>query len=128
VFSQDQDGYASGEVTDVDIAADGTVSAVYANGETIAVAMISLASFTNPDGLDSEGGSLFAATAESGTPTIGYAGASQGTLVTQALELANVDLAAEFVDLITIQNGYTANSRVITTTDEMLQELLNLKR
>ena len=59
---------------------------------------------------------------------VGDPGSSQGTLITQALELSNVDLATEFVDLITIQNGYTANSRVITTTDEMLQELLNLKR
>jgi len=128
VFSQDQDGYASGEVTDVDIAADGTVSAVYSNGETMAVAKISLASFINPNGLDAVGSSLFSATTTSGTPTIGYPGASQGTLITQSLELSNVDLASEFVDLITIQNGYTANSRVITTTDEMLQELLNLKR
>ncbi|MBU0946354.1 MAG: flagellar hook protein FlgE [Proteobacteria bacterium] len=128
VFSQNQDGYASGEVTAVDIAADGTVSAVYSNGETIAVAMISLATFTNPDGLDSAGGSLFYATTESGNPTLGYPGSSQGTLVIQALELSNVDLSSEFVDLITIQNAYTANSRVITTTDEMLQELLNLKR
>lgn len=128
VFSQDQDGYPSGEVTDVDIAADGTVSAVYSNGETIPVAMISLATFINPDGLNAVGSSLFSASAYSGIPTIGYPGTSQGTLITQALELSNVDLATEFVDLITIQNGYTANSRVITTTDEMLQELLNLKR
>ncbi|MBU1137601.1 MAG: flagellar hook-basal body complex protein, partial [Proteobacteria bacterium] len=97
-------------------------------GETIAVAMISLATFTNPNGLDSAGGSLYSATSQSGTPTIGYPGTSQGMLVTQALELSNVDLSAEFVDLITVQNAYTANSRVITTTDEMLQELLNLKR
>lgn len=128
VFSQDQDGYPSGEVTDVDIAADGTVSAVYSNGETMAVAMISLATFINTDGLDAVGGSLYSATSESGTPTIGYAGASQGTLITQALELSNVDLATEFVDLITIQNGYSANSRVITTIDDMMQELINLKR
>jgi len=128
VFSQDQDGYASGEVTDVDIAADGTVSAVYSNGETIPVALISLASFTNPDGLDATGGSLFSATSESGSPTIGYAGASLGTLITQSLELSNVDLATEFVDLITIQNAYSANSKVITTTNDMLTELINLKR
>lgn len=128
VFSQDQDGYASGEVTDVDIAADGKVSAVYSNGETIPVAMISLASFTNPDGLDATGGSLFSATSASGSPTIGYAGASLGTLITQALELSNVDLATEFVDLITIQNAYSANSKVITTTNDMLTELINLKR
>lgn len=128
VFSQDQDGYASGEVTDTDIAADGTVSAVYSNGETIAVAKLSLATFTNPDGLDSTGSSLYSETNESGTPTIGYPGASQGTLITQALELSNVDLATEFVDLITIQNAYSANSKVITTTNDMLTELINLKR
>ena len=128
VFSQDQDGYPSGEVTDVDIAADGTVSAVYSNGETMAVAMISLATFINADGLDAVGNSLYSATSESGSPTIGYPGASQGNLITQALELSNVDLATEFVDLITIQNGYSANSRVITTIDEMMQELLNIKR
>lgn len=87
VFSQDQDGYPSGEVADVTIAADGTVSAVYSNGETIPVAMISLATFINPDGLNAVGGSLFAETSKSGTPTIGYPGASQGTLITQALEL-----------------------------------------
>lgn len=128
VFSQDQDGYTSGEVTDVSIAADGTVSAVYSNGETLAMGMIALATFTNADGLDNEGGSLFSATGASGTPTIGYPGASQGTLITESLELSNVDLATEFVNLITIQNGYSANSKVITTTDEMLQELINLKR
>ncbi len=128
VFSQDQDGYASGEVTDVDIAADGMVSAVYSNGETIPVAMISLATFINPDGLNAVGSSLFSESRISGTPTIGYPGASQGTLITQALELSNVDLATEFVDLITIQNAYSAASKVITTTNEMLDELVNLVR
>lgn len=128
VFSQDQDGYSSGEVTDVDIASDGTVSAVYSNGETIPIAKISLATFINPDGLDAVGSSLFSETGQSGTPTIGYPGASQGTLITQALELSNVDLATEFVDLITIQNAYSAASKVITTTNEMLDELVNLIR
>ncbi|NCC77583.1 MAG: flagellar hook-basal body complex protein, partial [Clostridia bacterium] len=128
VFSQDQDGYASGEVTDVDIAADGTVSAVYSNGETIPAAMISLATFINPDGLNAAGSTLFSETGESGTPTIGYPGSSQGTLITQALELSNVDLATEFVDLITIQNAYSASSKVITTANEMLDELVNLIR
>lgn len=128
VFSSDQDGYAAGEVTDIDITADGTVSAVYSNGETIPVAMISLATFISPDGLDAEGSSLFLATDESGTPTIGYPGSSQGTLVTQSLELSNVDLATEFVDLVTIQNAYSAASKVITTTNTMLDDLANLIR
>ena len=128
VFSQDQDGYASGEITNTAIAADGTVSAVYSNGETIPVAKIALATFINPNGLNAVGSSLFSATSYSGTPSIGYPGASQGTLITQALELSNVDLATEFVDLITIQNAYSANSKVITTTNEMLTELVNLIR
>lgn len=128
VFSQDQDGYPAGEVTEITIAGDGTVSATYSNGKTIPVAKISLATFVNPDGLSAVGSSLYSATGASGSPSIGYPGASQGTLITQALELSNVDLATEFVNLITIQNGYSANSRVITTTNDMLQELLNLKR
>lgn len=128
VIAQSQDGYGPGEVVSVDVGTDGTVSAVYSNGETIPVAMVTLATFNNPDGLDSMGGSLFSATTESGAATVGVPGASQGNLFTQSLELSNVDLSQEFVDMITIQNGYSAASRVITTTDEMLQELLNLKR
>ena len=128
VFAQDQDGYTSGEVTSLDIASDGTVSVIYSNGEITDIAMISLATFANPDGLKSAGGSLYAATDSSGTANIGYPGESQGTLVTQSLELSNVDLASEFVDMITIQSGYNANSRVITTTEEMIEEVLNLKR
>lgn len=128
VFSQDQDGYTSGNVTKVDISTDGTVTAVYSNGETIDVGLIGLASFVNPDGLDSVGSSLFRQTSNSGTPSLGYPGGGLGSLLTKSLELSNVDLATEFVDLITIQNGYSANSKVITTTNDMLQELLNLKR
>lgn len=128
IYYQNQDGHAAGEITSVDIGAEGTVSASYSNGETVDVGMISLATFTNPNGLSSAGGSLYRATAQSGNPAIGYPGEAQGTLVTQSLELSNVDLTAEFVDMITIQNGYNAASKVITTVDEMLQEVLNLKR
>lgn len=128
VFSQNQDGYCAGEITSISIDDDGTVSAVYSNGETENFAMISLATFVNPDGLSSAGNSLYQATTSSGNPSIGYAGESQGDLLVQSLELSNVDLSAEFVGLITIQNGYNANSKVITTVDEMLQEVLNLKR
>ena len=128
VFSQDQDGYTSGQVTDVAVDTDGKVSAVYSNGETIAVGKIALATFADTNGLEKKGSSLFAATRESGTPTIGYPGASQGTLTTKSLELSNVDLATEMVNLITIQNGYSANSKVITTANQMLQELINLKQ
>jgi flagellar hook protein FlgE len=128
IISQNQDGYAAGEIASVDISSDGTVSSLYTNGESIDVAMVSLATFVNPNGLSSAGGSLYTATISSGNPAIGYPGGTQGSLVVQSLELSNVDLAAEFVDLITIQNGYNASSKVITTVDEMLQEVLNLKR
>lgn len=128
IFSQTQDGYSAGEVTSVEIGDDGTVSAVYSNGKTIKAAMLALASFIEPDGLNSVGSSLFAATSASGNPIIGYPGSSQGTLITQALELSNVDLSTQFVDLITLQNAYSANSKVITTTNEMLQEVINIIR
>lgn len=128
VISQSQDGYSPGEVVDVSINDDGTVSASYSNGETIDIAMLTLATFTNASGLSKEGGSLYAATSRSGAASVGMAGASQGYIYTSSLELSNVDLAQEFVNLITIQNGYSASSKVITTTDEMLQELINMKR
>ncbi len=128
VISQSQDGYSAGEVVQVSIDNSGIVSASYSNGETIDVAMLTLATFTNPGGLIKEGGSLYSSGYRSGDPSVGTTGPSQGNIFTNSLELSNVDLAQEFVDLITIQNGYSASSKVITTTDEMLQELINLKR
>ncbi len=128
VISQDQNGYGPGEVVDVSIDDSGNVVASYSNGENINIAMLTLATFNNAGGLCKEGGSLYSATSASGTASVGVAGASQGYIYTSSLELSNVDLAQEFVSMITIQNGYSASSKVITTTDEMLQELINLKR
>ena len=128
IISQSQDGYAPGEVVEVSINDEGTVIASYSNGEKINIAQLTLATFNNPSGLEKKGGSLYGQTASSGDPSVGASGASQGYIYTSSLELSNVDLAQEFVDLITIQNGYSASSKVITTTDEMLQELINLKR
>ena len=128
VISQSQDGYSPGEVVDVSIDDSGTVAASYSNGETIDIAMLTLATFVSPEGLFKQGGSLYAASSASGSASVGTAGASQGSIYTSSLELSNVDLAQEFVNLITIQNGYSASSKVITTTDEMLQELINMKR
>jgi len=128
VFSQSQDGYALGEVVETTINSDGVVSVSYSNGETLDIATITLATFSNPGGLVKEGNSLYSANSYSGDPQIGTPGASQGTIYTNSLELSNVDLSQEFVDMITIQNGYSASSKVITTTDEMLQEVINLIR
>lgn len=128
VFSQNQNGYAPGEVVETSINSDGVVSVSYSNGETLDIATITLATFSNPGGLVKEGNSLYSASSYSGEPQIGTPGASQGTIYTNSLELSNVDLSQEFVDMITIQNGYSASSKVITTTDEMLQEVINLIR
>ncbi|MDY0189095.1 MAG: flagellar hook protein FlgE [Desulfuromonas sp.] len=128
VFSQSQDGYAPGEVVDTSIDSSGVVSISYSNGESIDIATLTLATFSNPSGLEKEGSSMYSAGIYSGDPQIGTPGASQGFLYTNSLELSNVDLSQEFVDMITIQNGYSASSKVITTTDEMLQEVISLIR
>ncbi len=128
VISQHQDGYPPGEVVDVSIDDEGSVVASYSNGDKIKIASLTLATFNDPAGLEKQGGSLYAATANSGEPSVGTSGASQGYIYTNRLEMSNVNLAQEFVDLITIQNGYSASSKIITTTDEMLQELISLKR
>jgi flagellar hook protein FlgE len=106
----------------------GTVTANYSNGERIKVSQIVLAKFANFGGLSKEGQNLFSATDAAGPPRTGIPGAELGNLFTNALEQSTVDLAAEFVKMITTQRGFQANSRVITTTDEMLGELINLKR
>jgi len=128
VLSQDQDGYGAGNLMKVSIDESGTVTANYSNGEQIKVSQIVLAKFANFGGLVKQGQNLFSATEAAGPPRTGVPGLELGSLFTNALEQSTVDLAAEFVKMITTQRGFQANSRVITTTDEMLGELINLKR
>jgi flagellar hook protein FlgE len=128
VLSQDQDGYGPGSLMKITIDGEGTVTANYSNGERIKVSCLVLAKFANFGGLIKEGQSLLSATDAAGPPRIGVPGPELGNLFTNALEQSTVDLAAEFVKMITTQRGFQANSRVITTTDEMLSELINLKR
>ncbi len=128
VLSQDQDGYGPGSLMKISIDETGTVTANYSNGERIRVSQIVLAKFANFNGLVKQGQNLFSATDAAGPPRIGVPGPELGNLFTNALEQSTVDLAAEFVKMITTQRGFQANSRVITTTDEMLGELINLKR
>jgi len=130
VYMSYMDGYASGEFTDFTIGGDGTIVATYSNGQSQPIAMIGLAQFSNPAGLESIGNSLLRETPNSGTFTTAYAPGANGTgsLVAGYLEMSNVDLSREMTELITTQRGYQACSRIITTADEMLQELLNLKR
>lgn len=128
VISQEQNGYSAGNLTSVDIDSDGVVVASYSNGEQIKVASLTLAKFNNPNGLELVGNNLFMASDASGTPRIGLPGSELGKVFTNSLEQSNVDMGAEFVKMITVQRGFQANSKIITTIDELLGELINLKR
>ena len=125
----EQDGYTMGELRGVQVDNTGTVTGTYANGTIQTLAQISLATFNNPGGLQRRGDNLMAETANSGSAQIGYAGqGTTSTITAGALEMSNVDLAEQFTDMITTQRGFQSISRVITTSDEMIQELVNLKR
>lgn len=124
-----QDGYQQGSLEDVSIDRSGKILGTYDNGKIISIGIVGIVKFSNNEGLLKMGESLFAETVNSGNSVIGEAGlGGRGVIESGALENSNVDLAQEFVTMITTQRGYQANSRVITTSDEMLQELLNLKR
>ncbi|OGQ94844.1 MAG: hypothetical protein A2521_11250 [Deltaproteobacteria bacterium RIFOXYD12_FULL_57_12] len=128
VNSQTQNGYAAGTLVKLDIDAAGIIYGKYSNGEPRALARLALSSFNNPGGLNKEGSNMFRATSLSGPPIVGTVGSGVGKLFTNSLEQSNVDLAQEFVRMITIQRGFQANSKIITTTDEMMNDLINLKR
>jgi|Deesub1362A_J573_1020465.scaffolds.fasta_scaffold00118_28 flagellar hook protein FlgE len=124
-----QDGYAQGSLVSIQIDNDGTISGLFSNGKSRPLYRVALARFTSPWGLISTGGNLFMESTQSGPPIIGEAGSSGlGRINSNSLELSNVDLAHEFVEMIKTQQAFQANSRVITTTDQILQELVNLKR
>jgi flagellar hook protein FlgE len=124
-----QDGYPRGSLESFAIDGNGVITGLYSNGRTQVVGQVALALFTNPGGLLKAGNNLYAESANSGPPAIGAAGTGgRGTLVAGALEMSNVDLAQEFTNMITAQRGFQANARVITTSDELLQELISLRR
>jgi flagellar hook protein FlgE len=128
-ISGSQDGYAAGSLTGIGIDQSGNVVGSFSNGRDQTVATIAVASFINPQGLESAGGNLYTTSWNSGDPQIGIAGAnSTGTISSYSLEMSNVDLASEFTEMIVAQRGFSANSKIITTSDELLQELVNLKR
>ncbi len=117
-----------GNLTSLAIGSNGIISANHL-GETLTLGRIDLAVFDNPEGLNAEGNTYFSASANSGAPSICVPGTSgSGPLKAGALEMSNVDLSQEFTDMITTQRGFQANSRIITVTDQMLEELVNLKR
>jgi flagellar hook protein FlgE len=129
VLSQSQNGYASGSLRSVSADQNGLLTGLFSNGMTRPIGQIALANFQNPAGLTKYGRNLYAANLDSGQATVGAPGSGgYGRVLSNSLELSNVDLAREFVDMITVQRGFQANSRVVTTSDEMLADLINLKR
>ncbi|MBU0943421.1 MAG: flagellar hook protein FlgE [Proteobacteria bacterium] len=128
VISQDQNGFAAGNLTNVGINAEGIVIASYSNGEQVKVSNLVLAKFNNPGGLEMVGSNMFISTGTSGVPRSGIPGPELGKIFTNSLEQSNVDMGQEFVKMITTQRGFQANSKIITTVDELLGELINLKR
>ncbi|WP_299953751.1 flagellar hook protein FlgE [uncultured Modestobacter sp.] len=122
-------GSAMGVLEGYSLANDGTIVGIYSNGLRQNIGQLALATFTNPGGLEKAGNSSFRAGDNSGNPLVGQAGTGgRGSLSAGALEMSNVDLAEEFTGLIVAQRGFQANSRVITTSDEILQDLVQLKR
>ena len=129
VNALDQDGYGSGSIAGFSIQEDGLVLAAFTNGQTRTVAQLALANFRGESGLIGAGSSLYVESAASGEPLIGAASTGgRGAINAGALEASNVDLSREFVNLIAYQRGFQANARTVTTADEMMSELVNLKR
>ncbi|MEJ6950221.1 flagellar hook protein FlgE [Natronospora cellulosivora (SeqCode)] len=123
------DGYESGDLDAFSIDSTGTIRGSYSNGINQNLGQIAIANFNNPTGLSKVGDTLFAASQNSGIAQIGAAGSGgRGDISGGALEMSNVDLADEFTEMITAQRGFQANSKAITSSDEMLQDLVNLKR
>jgi len=124
-----QDGYTAGTLTKITISPDGTIQGAFSNGTNLTLAQVALASFNNPEGLESVGDNMYAVSSNSGTPLVGYSGKNtSSTIASGALEMSNVDLAQEFTNMIITQRGFEANGKMITTSDQMLQTLVNMRQ
>ncbi len=124
-----QNGYGPGDLQGISVDITGTITGTYSNGQSRKLAQVALATFTNPSGLIKAGNNLFQVSNNSGEPDKGIPGISgRGIIKPETLEMSNVDLSQEFVDMIITQRGFQANSRVITTSDQILEELVNLRR
>jgi flagellar hook protein FlgE len=126
---QSQNGYSAGILQNISVSREGIISGHYSNGQVLELYAVTLATFTNQHGLRREGGNLFSETLDSGPALTGQAGSSgKGTVDGNALEMSNVDMATEFVRMITTQRGFQANTKVITTVDSLLGEVISMKR
>ncbi len=124
-----QDGFTAGSLAGINVTSDGRIMGAFSNGDQRVLGQVAVARFRNNNGLARSGSSMFAATVDSGQPLIGTAGSGgNGSIASGSLEQSNVDMAQEFVNLIQYQRGFQANSRTISTADEMLQDLMNMKR
>ncbi len=121
-------GRAVGEMNGVTVSKDGTIYATYSNGQTKLLGQIATAEFANASGLEKNGDNLYTQTLNSGEATIQDVTTDGGYITTGVLEMSNVDLSSEFTSMITTQRGFQANSRIITVSDTLLEELTNLKR
>ena len=129
VSASNQDGFSVGQLRTLIVDQNGLASGVFTNGVTLQLARFALANFNNLNGLLGTGQNTYVETNSSGPATIGAANSGgRGLVRSNALELSNVDITQEFTDLIISERGYQANSRIITTTDSVIQEALNLKR
>lgn len=124
-----QDGTAAGSLQSFSISSSGVVTGVFSNGTSQPVGQLALAIFNNPSGLEKSGNSMYRTSPNSGEPQVGTAlGGGRGALAAGSIEMSNVDLSGEFTNLIIGQRGFQANSKVITTADQLLETLLQLKR
>jgi flagellar hook protein FlgE len=124
-----QDGFASGQLSAIQIDRTGTIQGVFSNGETRALGQVAVAKVPAPEQLERMGGNLYAQTRDSGEPVLGSAGqGGRGYMSSGALEQSNVDIAEQFVRMIAAQRAFQANSKTITTSDQLLAELIQLKR
>ncbi|MGE3972987.1 MAG: flagellar hook protein FlgE [Bdellovibrionales bacterium] len=129
VIVWDQDGAAAGNINNLSFNDEGVLAALYSNGETRELAQVVISKFENSESLFKVGNNRFKESRNSGTPSIGKPGnAGRGKLFAKSLERSTVDIATEFVNLIQNQRGFQANAKTITTTDELLQEVIQLKR
>ncbi|KIM09864.1 MAG: flagellar hook protein FlgE [Sulfurovum sp. FS06-10] len=124
-----QDGYPGGDLAGIRVDETGTLIGSFTNGRSFGLAQVAMAKFTNNEGLESDGGNTFIQTSNSGDPIIGQAAVGgRGFIQASSLEMSNVDLSRSLTQLIVIQRGYQANSKTITTSDQMLNTLLQLKQ
>ncbi|MEJ5187175.1 MAG: flagellar hook protein FlgE [Candidatus Geothermincolales bacterium] len=124
-----QDGFTAGYLQSITISDNGIITGFFSNGLNKQLAQIAVAVFNNPEGLIKVGDTMYRVSSNSGEPLVGTSGSgNRGVITAGTLEMSNVDLAQEFTNMIIAERGFQANSRIITATDQMLQELVNIKR